>query len=205
VQGSLTVTPDGKGASQPHSVFPREVASGVAPTNRARWLVAVFGGTEQSGSWRLGRHVRIVAVLGGAKVTLGTAELEAPESFITVVAFLGGADILAPPGISIQLSGFSLLGGKSDKRAGGPPLPGSPLIRVRAFAALAVSRSRSARSAATCSTRSGHAAKADSRDLTAQTSPAPEGPGLAARGPLPHLSLFPQSRSAVTSASYRAV
>jgi len=35
--------------------------------------------------------------------------------------------------VSIQLSGFSLFGGKGDKRAVGPPLPGSPLIRVRAF------------------------------------------------------------------------
>jgi hypothetical protein len=77
-----------------------------------------------------------VALFGGAKVDLGTAQLEAPESVITAIAVFGGADIIAPPGIPIQLSGFSLLGGKSDKRAGGPPLPGSPLVRVRAVAIL---------------------------------------------------------------------
>lgn len=96
-----------------------------------RWLVGVFGGTEQRGRWRLSRHLRIVAVLGGVTLDLGMAEPEAPESLITVVAVLGGVEIIAPPGVSIQLSGFSLLGGKSDARSGGPPLPGSPLVRVR--------------------------------------------------------------------------
>ena len=38
--------------------------------------------------------------------------------------------------MSLQLSGFSLFGGKGDKRAGGPSLPGSPLVLVRAFAIL---------------------------------------------------------------------
>jgi hypothetical protein len=46
---------------------------------------------------------------------------------------MGGAVILAPPGVSVESSGLSLFGGKADRRASGPPLPGSPLIRVRAF------------------------------------------------------------------------
>jgi hypothetical protein len=102
----------------------------------ARWLVGVFGGTEQRGRWRLSSHLRIVAVFGGVTLDLGAAQPEAPESLITVVAVLGGAEIIAPPGVSIQLSGFSLLGGKSDERSGGPPLPGSPLVRVRCITLL---------------------------------------------------------------------
>jgi hypothetical protein len=76
----------------------------------------------------------IVALLGGATVDLGAAELEASESVITVFVALGGVNVLAPPGVTIQLSGLSLFGGKSDKRPEAPPLPGSPLIQVRAFA-----------------------------------------------------------------------
>jgi hypothetical protein len=114
---------------------PEEV-SGVAPARLGRWIVAVLGGTEQRGRWRLSKRLWLVAALGGAKLDLSAAQPEATESIITVVAILGGADILAPRGVSVQLSGLSLLGGKSDKRADGPPLPGSPLIRVRAFAFL---------------------------------------------------------------------
>jgi hypothetical protein len=110
--------------------LPDEAAA--LPPAKRRWLIAVVGGAELRGRWRLG-HLWIVAVLGGAKVDLGTAQLEAREPVITLIAVFGGAEIFAPPGVPIQLSGFSLLGGKGDKRSAGPSLPGSPLVRVRGF------------------------------------------------------------------------
>lgn len=106
-----------------------------APTP-SRTLVGIFGGTDQRGRWRLPRRLRILAVLGGVDADLGSAQAEAPRSTITVLAVLGGVSLTAPPGVSIQLSGFSLFGGKSDKRPVGPPLPGSPVIHVRAVTLL---------------------------------------------------------------------
>jgi hypothetical protein len=110
-----------------------------APADAAghgRWLVGAFGGAEERGRWRLGRRLQIVAFLGGVKVDLGNAQPEASESVITVVSILGGVDLLAPRGLPIELSGISLLGGKSDKRSSGSPVRGAPLIRVRALAVL---------------------------------------------------------------------
>ena len=101
-----------------------------------RTLVGIFGGTDQRGRWRLPRRLRVLAVLGGVNADLGHAQVEAPLSTITVLAVLGGVSLTAPPGVSIQLSGASLLGGKSDKRPPGEPLPGSPVIHVRAFTLL---------------------------------------------------------------------
>lgn len=114
--------------------LPERSAEGV--TRRTRWLVAIFGGTEQRGRWSLSSRLRIVALFGGAKLDLGAAEPEAAESLITVVAALGGAELMAPPGLPVQLSGVSLLGGKSDERSSAPALRGAPLIRVRAFTLL---------------------------------------------------------------------
>jgi DUF1707 SHOCT-like domain len=108
-----------------------EQTAALTSAKGARWLVGVFGGTEQRGRWQLSSHLRIVAVLGGVTLDLGMAQPEASESLVTVVAVLGGVEIIAPAGVSIQLSGFSLLGGKSDERSGGPHLPGSPLVHVR--------------------------------------------------------------------------
>ena len=105
------------------------------PTS-ARTLVGIFGGTDQRGRWRLPRRLRILAVFGGVSADLGSAQVEAPLSTITVLAALGGVSLTAPPGVSIQLSGASLLGGKSDKRPVGPPLPGSPVVHVRAYTLL---------------------------------------------------------------------
>lgn len=101
-----------------------------------RTLVGIFGGTDQRGRWRLPRRLRILAVFGGVDADLGAAQVEAPLSTITVVAIFGGVSLTAPPGLSVQLSGVSLLGGKSDKRPAGPPLPGSPVIHVRAYTLL---------------------------------------------------------------------
>lgn len=97
----------------------------------SRTLVGIFGGTDQRGRWRLPRRLRILAVFGGVSADLGSAQVEAPLSTITVLAVFGGVSLTAPPGVSIQLSGISLLGGKRDKRPVGPPLPGSPVIHVR--------------------------------------------------------------------------
>jgi DUF1707 SHOCT-like domain/Cell wall-active antibiotics response LiaF, C-terminal len=110
--------------------LPEEAAGTV---HRGRWIVALLGGTEQRGRWRLSRRLQVIAAFGGATLDLSAAQAEASESVITVVAALGGAEIIVPRGVSVQLSGFSLLGGKGDKREPGPPLPGSPLVRVRAF------------------------------------------------------------------------
>jgi hypothetical protein len=109
-------------------------ATAATPSARtAPWIVSVFGGSEQRGRWRLNSRLRVVAVFSGVTLDLGSAEPEAPESLITVVTLFGGAGILAPRGVSLQLSGVSVLGGKGDTRTPGPPLPGSPLIRIRAF------------------------------------------------------------------------
>jgi hypothetical protein len=130
---------------QPHLTlgeYAERIAAGEPPVGlpttptverRPRWVVGVLGGTEQKGRWRLGSRVRIVAILGGVRLDLGQAEPEAAESLITVVAVFGGVQIDAPLGIPIELTGFSLLGGKSDERSAGPALPGSPVVRVRVF------------------------------------------------------------------------
>jgi hypothetical protein len=100
---------------------------------RPRWVVGVLGGMDQKGRWRLGSRLRIVALLGGVTLDLGQAEPEAAESLITVVAIFGGVEITAPPGVPVELTGFSLFGGKSDERPSGPRLSGCPVVRVRTF------------------------------------------------------------------------
>jgi hypothetical protein len=84
--------------------LPEENAA-VTSARGAHWLVGVFGGTEQRGRWRLSHHLRIVAVLGGVTLDLVTAQPEGPESLITVVGVIGGAEIIAPPGVSSSSPG----------------------------------------------------------------------------------------------------
>jgi len=110
-----------------------EEAAGAPAARRPRWLVSVFVGGGRRGRWRLPEHLRVVAVFTVRTLDLGAAQPEAPESLITVVTAFGGASIIVPQGVPIQLSGFALFGGRNDKRAELSPLPGSPVIRTRAF------------------------------------------------------------------------
>jgi len=110
-----------------------EEAAGAPPSRRRRWLVSVFVGGGRRGRWRLPEHLRVVALFTVRTLDLGAAQPEVPESIITVATAFGGASIIVPQGVPIQLSGLALFGGRNDKRAELPPLPGSPVIRVRAF------------------------------------------------------------------------
>jgi len=112
---------------------PPDEAGAPTPARHSRWIVAVFGRTRQRGRWRLSKDLWLLAALGGARLDLAAAQVEAPESVITAVVVLGGAVLLVPQGVPVQLSGLSLFGGKADRRAAGPALQGSPLVRVRAF------------------------------------------------------------------------
>ena len=98
-----------------------------------RWVVAVMSGSQAKGRWRAGRSVTAVAVMGGCELDFRQAQIETPEVRVTAVAVMGGIDVIVPEGIAVELTGLSIMGGKNLKVADVPVLPGSPVIRVRAF------------------------------------------------------------------------
>jgi hypothetical protein len=58
---------------------------------------------------------------------------------LTKVSLLGGVSIGVPPGIRVEASGFSLIGGTSVD-AGPEPGPGAPTVHIRAFSLLGGTR-----------------------------------------------------------------
>ena len=66
------------------------------------------------------------------RLDLSEAQLAAPEVTLTKVSLVGGTRITVPPGIRVEASGFSLVGGT--RVEGGPePGPGAPTVYIRAF------------------------------------------------------------------------
>ena len=108
-------------------------AAGAPAARRPRWLISVLAQVKRRGHWRLRDHLQVVSIFTVQTLDLGTAQLEAPESVVTIITAFGGASVIAPQGVSLDLSGFALFGGRNDNRAELPPLPASPLIRIRAF------------------------------------------------------------------------
>lgn len=115
----------------------RDLPAAGEPTRRpTRWIVSVLGGSSQTGRWRIERGTRVIAVLGGSDLDLRRAEIEGPEARITCFAFMGGINITVPEGVDVDLSGLTLIGGRSLEVKDAPRKAGTPLIHVRAFALL---------------------------------------------------------------------
>lgn len=107
-----------------------DVASGTS--GPPSWHLAPIGGLKIRGPWRMDRHVIVVSFVGGAQLDLSQAQLAAPHVMLTKVSLVGGTKVTVPPGIRVEPSGFSLIGGtKID--AGPEPGPGAPTVRIRAF------------------------------------------------------------------------
>jgi hypothetical protein len=115
--------------------LPVEAEMSPAPRRRlTRWIVAFMGGTDRTGRLRIAKHTTAVSFMGGVNIDLRQAELEEPEVTITVVSLMGGANIIVPEGVDVELSGLAVMGGKGHRAGKQPIPPGAPLVRVRAFA-----------------------------------------------------------------------
>jgi hypothetical protein len=97
----------------------------------ARWLVAIMGGCDRRGRWRLGERVTSVNIMGGSDLDLNEAELAAEHVELTVISLMGGADIRVPDGLNVEVSDFAFMGGNGVDIGDPRPDPGGPVLRLR--------------------------------------------------------------------------
>lgn len=73
-------------------------------------VLALLGGADRRGAWAPADRVRVVAIMGGAKLDLREAELLEGETEITVFALMGGVQILVPDDVHVEADGIGLMG-----------------------------------------------------------------------------------------------
>jgi len=115
----------------------RELPAEAAPRPRRspkRFTIAIFGGAERRGRWRVPRRSLVLTLFGGSDLDLRQAEIDSDVVTIWVFAVFGGADVYVPEGVEVDAGGFALFGGVDEHGPDTPPRPGSPLVRVRSFA-----------------------------------------------------------------------
>lgn len=124
-----TDLPDGRPVAA--SPVARQQSARPASQRKAtKWIVAMMGGTEKRGRWRVAEQVNAVAIMGGHDIDLRDAELTSDDTTIVAVSVMGGMDIYVPDTIDVEISGFSIMGGTGEYGSSRPPRPGAPRIKL---------------------------------------------------------------------------
>jgi hypothetical protein len=92
--------------------------------------VSLIGGLKKRGRWRAEARMLHVAAVGGVNLDLTDAELDPKGTELTSVTLVGGASLVVPDAMRVEVSGFSLIGGTGGGAAG---LPDGPVLRLRAY------------------------------------------------------------------------
>lgn len=96
-----------------------------------RWLVAIMGGHDRKGWWRLAPQCTVINIMGGSEVDLNDAELSDRVTQLNMYSIMGGGEIRVPHGVNVQISNFALMGGNDVKLGTEVAPPGAPAIRIR--------------------------------------------------------------------------
>lgn len=100
---------------------------------RGRFTVGIKGAVRRAGRWRVPPRCNALVYKGSGLLDLRAAELTAPVTTITAVAYKSRIDILVPPGVRVEAGGLAVSTGGADAAAA-PLAAGAPLLHVRGFA-----------------------------------------------------------------------
>ena len=104
------------------------------PRRAVKWMVAVFGDAVRRGRFTLDDESAAVAAFGDCTLDLSEALIEGPNPLVTAIAVFGDVTVIVPDGIEVDLEGIAIFGDKRCTTGDTPPVPGSPVVLVRAVA-----------------------------------------------------------------------
>ena len=98
-------------------------------------LTAILSNESRRGHWRVPPRLKVRSVLGDCHIEMQDAILTSHVTVIEAKATIGAVTIFVPGGVEVRLSGKTILGAKSSQVVDAP-IPGAPIIEVRATAVL---------------------------------------------------------------------
>jgi hypothetical protein len=97
----------------------------------SQWVVSIMSGHDRKGRWRVGRHLKVISIMGGSSIDLNDAELTDRETTITVFSLMGGSEVRVPENVNVTVSDFAFMGGNDAKVGEMLPDPGGPTIHIK--------------------------------------------------------------------------
>ena len=107
---------------------PLAVPAGRAP---GRFAVTFKSSLRRAGRWRVPGRLTTVVYKGEGLLDLRAAELTAPVTTISAVAYKSRIDILVPPGVRVEAGGSGVSTGTADPET--PLSPNAPVVHVRGY------------------------------------------------------------------------
>jgi len=102
-----------------------------AGSQPGRFAVTFKSSLRRAGRWRVPKHLTTVVYKGDGLLDLRAAELTAPVTTISAVAYKSRNDILVPPGVRVEAGGLGVSTGSVDPD--GPLSANAPVVHVRGY------------------------------------------------------------------------
>ena len=97
--------------------------------------VAILSGSDRKGSWVPPRKMNTLALMGGAGLDYREARFGPGVTEVTILAMMGGVDVIVPPGITVETHGMGIMGGfDSYSQTVDSDDPLAPVLRIRGLA-----------------------------------------------------------------------
>ena len=112
----------------------RDLPATWTPERRRRakpFTLALLANTVRTGRWRLPRFSVAFVLFGDADLDLRQAELRHSTATLTALVLFGNVDVYVPEGVEVDFGGVGIFGHQRQWGRDVPPLPGTPLVRVR--------------------------------------------------------------------------
>lgn len=126
------------GANQPALASEPAPAPARSALQRAdkRISVALFSGFERKGVWRPATRHYGLAMFGGFTLDFRDADLVPGETDVYLLALWGGVQVIVPPDLDVETSGFAMLGGVNELSRHPPGAEGRPRLRIHGTAVM---------------------------------------------------------------------
>lgn len=96
---------------------------------------AFWGGFGRKGTWTVGRSFTAAVLQAGGEIDLREASFEDREIVIRCFAVMGGIQVVVPPELQVDVTGFGFMGGfVQSGSVEAEVAPGSPRVRITGFA-----------------------------------------------------------------------
>jgi hypothetical protein len=98
-------------------------------------IVAIMSGAARKGQWEPAGKIRVLAVMGGVELDFREADLLEGTTEISILAIMGGCQIVMPSDVGVEVNGSGFMGGFTHLQHR-PPDEDAPLIRIKGLAVM---------------------------------------------------------------------